>query len=97
MVLGQEPQTAFVTGATGFAGGSVARRLRSENCTARTLVRRTSDAGTLTATGCELRCGDITGTASLREAAESADAVAQHARRQPRTWHWAARATVQLR
>ena len=43
---------------------------------ARTLIRRTSDAAALTAAGCELRYGDITGTASLREAAEGADAGA---------------------
>ena len=77
MVLGQEPQTALVTGATGFAGGAVARRVRFENRTARTLVRRTSDAAALTAARCELRYGDITGTASVREAVEGADAVAQ--------------------
>ena len=77
MVLGQEPQTACVTGATGFAGGSVARRLRSGSCTARTLVRRTSDAAASTAAECESRYGDITGTASVREAVEGADAVAQ--------------------
>ncbi len=51
MNLGQEIQTVLVTGATGFIGGAVARRLRSENCMVRTLVRRSSDPAALTAAG----------------------------------------------
>jgi nucleoside-diphosphate-sugar epimerase len=43
MNLGQEIQTVLVTGGTGFVGGAVAQRLRSENCTVRALVRRNSD------------------------------------------------------
>lgn len=97
MELGQELQTVLVTGATGFVSCAVARRLRSENCTARTLVRRTSDAAALTTARCELRYGDITGTSSLREAAEDADAVVHCAWMQPWILHWAAKATVQLR
>jgi nucleoside-diphosphate-sugar epimerase len=48
MKLGQEIQTVLVTGGTGFVGGAVAQRLRSENCTVRTLVRRNSDTAALT-------------------------------------------------
>jgi nucleoside-diphosphate-sugar epimerase len=75
MNLGQEIQTVLVTGGTGFVGGAVARRLRSENCTVRALVRRNSDAAALTAAGCELRYGDITDAASVREAREGVDGV----------------------
>ena len=46
MDLGQEIQTVLVTGATGFVGGAVAQRLRSENCTVCAHVRHTSDTAT---------------------------------------------------
>jgi nucleoside-diphosphate-sugar epimerase len=73
MKLGQELHTVLVTGGTGFVGGAVARRLRSESCTVRALVRRNSDVAALTAAGCELRTGDITDAASVREAMAGAD------------------------
>ncbi len=75
MNLGQEIQTVLVTGGTGFVGGTVAQRLRSENCTVRALVRRNSDTAALSAAGCELRYGDITDAASVREAMQGVDAV----------------------
>ena len=52
MNLGQEIRTVLVTGGTGFIGGAVAQRLRSENYRVRTLVRRNSDTAALTAAGC---------------------------------------------
>jgi nucleoside-diphosphate-sugar epimerase len=75
MSLGQDIQTVLVTGGTGFVGGAVARRLRSENCAVRALVRRNSDAASLTAAGCELLYGDITDAASVREAMQGVDAT----------------------
>jgi len=75
MDLGQEIQTVLVTGATGFVGGAVAHRFRSEHCTVRTLVRRSADTAALTAAGCELRYGDITAAASVGEAMAGVDAV----------------------
>ena len=75
MNLGQEIQTVLVTGATGFVGGAVAQRLRSESCTVRTLVRPNSDTAALTAAGYELCYGDITNAGSVREAMEGVDAV----------------------
>src|SRR5512139_1043201 len=75
MNLGEEIQTVLVTGGTGFVGGAVTQRLRSENCAVRALVRRSSDTAALTAAGCELRYGDITDAASVREAMEGVDAV----------------------
>jgi nucleoside-diphosphate-sugar epimerase len=64
-----------VTGATGFVGGAVARRLRSEGLVVRTLVRRDGDAEALAAAGYEPRSGDITDAGSVREAMAGADAV----------------------
>ena len=75
MNLGQELQTVIVTGATGFVGGAVAQRLRSESCTVRALVRRNSNSAALTTAGCELCYGDITEAASVQEAMQGADAV----------------------
>ncbi len=75
MYLGQEIKTILVTGATGFIGGAVARRLRAEGCAVRALVRRNSDTAALTAAGIELRQGDITHAGSVRAAAEGADAI----------------------
>jgi 2-alkyl-3-oxoalkanoate reductase len=75
MNLGQELQTVLVTGGTGFVGGAVAQRLRSENCAVRALVRRNSDTAALTAAGCELRYGDITDAASVQQAMEGVDAA----------------------
>ncbi|MEE4275810.1 MAG: NAD-dependent epimerase/dehydratase family protein [Thermoleophilia bacterium] len=75
MSLGREIQTVLVTGATGFVGGAVARRLRSEGCTLRALVRRRSDASALSAAGCEVCRGDVTDAASVREAMDGVDAV----------------------
>jgi nucleoside-diphosphate-sugar epimerase len=78
MNLGQEIQTVLVTGGTGFVGGAVAQRLRSENCTVRALVRRNSETAALTAAGCELWTVDITDAASVIEAMEGVDAMRKH-------------------
>jgi nucleoside-diphosphate-sugar epimerase len=75
MNLGEDILTVLVTGGTGFVGGAVAQRLRSESCTVRTLVRRNSETAALTAAGCELRIGDITDAASVQQAMEGANAV----------------------
>ena len=73
MKLGQELHTVLVTGGTGFVGGAVAQRLRSESHTVRALVRRNSDTAALTAAGCEPRTGHITDAASVRKAMEGVD------------------------
>jgi nucleoside-diphosphate-sugar epimerase len=75
MKLGQEIQTVLVTGATGFIGGAVAQRLKSEGCAVRTLVRRNSDTAALTTVGCELCYGDITDAVSVQEAMHGMDAA----------------------
>jgi uncharacterized protein YbjT (DUF2867 family) len=67
----------LVTGATGFVGGLLARRLVAESREVRCLVRdpaRESAAG-LEAAGCELVVADLTRPAGLREALEGVDAA----------------------
>src|SRR5512143_7422 len=75
MNLGEDIQTVLVTGGTGFVGGAMAQRLRSESCAVRALIRRNSDTTALTAAGCELQYGDITDAASVREAMQGVDAT----------------------
>jgi dihydroflavonol-4-reductase len=68
--------TTLVTGATGFIGGHLARRLRSEGRAVRCLVRPMSDTLPLARTGgIELAVGDLRDGASLARAARSADIV----------------------
>jgi dihydroflavonol-4-reductase len=49
----------FVTGATGFVMGAVARALRARGDAVMALVRNPSRAASLTALGCELVAGDV--------------------------------------
>jgi dihydroflavonol-4-reductase len=49
----------FLTGATGFVTGAVARALRARGDAVVALVRNPSRAGSLTALGCELVAGDV--------------------------------------
>lgn len=68
----------FLTGATGYIGGVLARRLASRGDRVRTLVRRTSDAATvadLRERGIETFEGDVTDRYSMREGMAGADLV----------------------
>lgn len=60
---------ALVTGATGFVGSAVARRLLAEDFVVRVLVRRGSDRRNLAGLEVEIFEGDLTDTASLENAA----------------------------
>jgi uncharacterized protein YbjT (DUF2867 family) len=68
---------ALVTGATGFIGGLLARRLLDDGFEVRCVVRdRESDpARALATTGCELAAADLTRPAGLPEALEGVDAA----------------------
>jgi nucleoside-diphosphate-sugar epimerase len=66
---------AFVTGATGFIGGHVARQLRERGDDVVALVRSPDKAGDLRDLGCELVEGDLTSVDAIREGVEGADAV----------------------
>jgi uncharacterized protein YbjT (DUF2867 family) len=65
----------LVTGGTGFVGGHVVHELRSRSVEVRCLVRDPRKATKLAAWDCELMQGDMTDAASLRRAAEGAEAV----------------------
>ncbi len=65
----------FLTGATGFLGGAVARALRAEGHTVRALVRNPAAAAPLAAVGVELHPGDITDKKSMRAPMAGADGV----------------------
>jgi nucleoside-diphosphate-sugar epimerase len=65
----------LVTGATGFVGGAVARRLTSRGHAVRALVRSPERAQALANLGIALHPGDITDKASLRAPMTGVDAV----------------------
>ena len=68
-------EVCLVTGATGFIGGRLARRLVDEGYQVRCLVRPTSDTARLEALDVELAVGDLTRRRSLTRAAEGCDHV----------------------
>ncbi|MGH2725181.1 MAG: NAD-dependent epimerase/dehydratase family protein [Actinomycetota bacterium] len=66
---------AFVTGATGFIGGHVARKLRHRGDDVVALVRSPGKAGALKELGCELVDGTLGATGSILDGVQGADAV----------------------
>ncbi len=60
----------LVTGATGFIGGHLVKRLVRDGYQVRTLVRPTSDTDSLEQLGAELATGDLTAPDTLARAAE---------------------------
>jgi len=65
----------FVTGATGFIGGRVARDLRARGDEVVCLVRSPEKATDLTALGCELVPGDLSQKTAIEAGMRGADAV----------------------
>ncbi len=65
----------FLTGATGFIGGHVARALRDRGDDVRVLVRSSAKAEPLVALGCEPVIGDLSDTAAIASGVEGCDAV----------------------
>ncbi len=65
----------FVTGATGFIGGEVARQLTANGHKVRALVRDPGKAGALRAMGAALVEGDISSKDNMRAGMEGADGV----------------------
>src|SRR3954449_13478950 len=65
----------FVTGATGFIGGHVARKLRERGDDVVALVRSPDKAGRLRELGCDLVEGDLSDEAAIKKGVEGCDAV----------------------
>lgn len=65
----------FVTGATGFIGGSVVRQLRERDDEVVCLVRDRARASDLAGLGCELVEGDLSDVAALRGGMAGCDAL----------------------
>ena len=65
----------FVTGATGFIGSEVARRLRARGDQVRALVRNPAKATELQAIGSELVAGELGDLAAIRSGMGNCDAV----------------------
>jgi dihydroflavonol-4-reductase len=65
----------FLTGATGFIGGEVARQLRARGEDVVCLVRSPEKAGKLQELNCELVAGDLSDERSIRSGMEGCEAV----------------------
>jgi nucleoside-diphosphate-sugar epimerase len=69
----------FVTGATGFIGGHIARQLRARGDDVVALVRDPARGGELQQLGCELVEGGLDATAAIAAGLEGADAAIHNA------------------
>jgi dihydroflavonol-4-reductase len=65
----------LVTGATGFVGGAIARRLLADGRTVRVLARTPDAAGALRELGAEVIAGDVLEPDTVRRAATGCDVV----------------------
>src|SRR5438445_1400379 len=70
--------SAFVTGGSGFVGGSLIARLRSEGTVVRALARSAAAAERVRALGAEPVDGDLANTSAMRAGADGCD-LAFHA------------------
>lgn len=65
----------FITGATGFIGGHIARKLRNRGDAVRALARTVEKGQELAGMGCEIVVGDLSDTEAIRNGMEGCDAV----------------------
>jgi dihydroflavonol-4-reductase len=68
-------RTALITGATGFVGGHLVRRLAAAGWHVRALARATSDTRLLDEVGAERITGDLDAVQAIRDGADGADTV----------------------
>jgi nucleoside-diphosphate-sugar epimerase len=68
-------RTILVTGATGFTGGNLARRLAAQGERVRALVRDPAQAPSLAADGIDVRIGQLTSLDEVIEAARGCDQI----------------------
>jgi nucleoside-diphosphate-sugar epimerase len=66
---------AFVTGATGFIGGNLAKRLRARGDSVAALVRSPEKAADLRDSGCELVEGNLADEGAIRAGLDACDAA----------------------
>ena len=78
-------RTAFVTGGSGFIGGTLIRRLAADGWSVRGLARSDRSAAAVEAAGAEPVPGDLESPSALRAGAEGCD-VAFHAAAQLAEW-----------
>src|SRR6266540_2217058 len=71
----EETMKYFVTGATGFVGGVLVRKLREQDHEVNASVRDPDKAKALQAIGVKLFKGDVTEKESMREAMQGVDGV----------------------
>jgi nucleoside-diphosphate-sugar epimerase len=71
----QKPKTIFITGASGYIGGSIAEKLREAGTRVRGLVRSQAKANLLAARGIEPVMGDLGDADLLVREAQHADGV----------------------
>ncbi|HEX5461235.1 MAG TPA: NAD-dependent epimerase/dehydratase family protein [Steroidobacteraceae bacterium] len=69
------PRTILVTGATGFTGGNLARRLAARGESVRALVRNAAQASSLSADGIDVRVGQLTSLEDVTAAARGCDQI----------------------
>ena len=69
------PGTILVTGATGFTGGNLARRLVARGERVRALVRDAAKADSLAAQGIDARVGQLTSLKDVMDAARGCDQI----------------------
>lgn len=73
--MSQQPKRVLVTGATGFTGGALAKKLIERGDQVVALVRKSANTKPLEALGVELVYGDITDADAVQRAAEATQII----------------------